>query len=78
MSYQVRNDKLEELLREQAQVLKTKMPAGYGFTLLLFGYDSPELFYISSAEREGMIETMKEFISKAEIKRTEGNERTRR
>jgi len=43
------------------------MPGGrkkYGFTLLLFSYEGAELTYISSAQRQDMINTMQEMISK--------------
>lgn len=44
-----------------------RMPGGrksFGFTLLLFSYDGPEITYISSAQRADMIKTMQEMIAK--------------
>ena len=65
MRYEVRNEKIEELLRDLCHKLKDAMPPGYGFSLLIFGFTpSNELFYLSSAQREDMIRTMQEFIAK--------------
>jgi hypothetical protein len=66
MRYEVRNEAAEQKLREIGRMLKDNMPDGFGFTVLVFSYKGKELFYISSAEREGMIETMREFIAKFE------------
>jgi hypothetical protein len=46
-----------------------RMPGGkkeFGFTLLLFSYEGPEITYISSAERDGMKKTMLELLAKWE------------
>lgn len=53
------------------------MPDGWGFTLLMFNYGVGEklgdgLFYLSSANREDMIATMREFIAKEEGRYVEG------
>jgi hypothetical protein len=65
MKYEVRNEKVEELLRDLGRKLKDAMPPGYGFSLLMFGFSpNNELFYVSSAQREDMIRTMQEFIQK--------------
>jgi len=66
MRYEVRNEAAEQKLREIGRTLKESMPDGFGFTVLVFSYKGKELFYISSAEREGMIATMREFIAKFE------------
>jgi hypothetical protein len=66
MRYEVRNEAAEKKLREIGRTLKESMPDGFGFTVLVFSYKGKELFYISSAEREGMIATMREFIAKFE------------
>jgi hypothetical protein len=68
MEYEIRNEKIEELLRGLGRKLKADMPAGYGFSLLIFGYENHELFYISSAQREDVVRTMREFIEKFEEK----------
>jgi hypothetical protein len=64
--YELHNKEIEALLRKLATKIAVGMPPEYGFTLLIFGYNNHELFYISSAEREGVVSTMKEFIAKYE------------
>ena len=62
---EVRDEKIEELLRDMGRKMKATMPPGYGFSLLIFGFHPRnDLFYISSAQREDMIRTMQEFIAK--------------
>lgn len=66
-SYEVHHATAERILRETARRIKDSMPPGFGFTLLVFDYGKDgNLFYVSSARREDMIETMKEFIRKQE------------
>ncbi len=65
MQYEVENERIRELLLALGRRIKAEMPAGYGFSLLIFGYSpNNELFYLSSAQREDMIRTMQEFIQK--------------
>jgi hypothetical protein len=65
MKYEVENPEIQAKLKELAQMLDTKMPDGWGFTLLLFEYSPKDsLFYISSAKRKDMMNTMREFIRK--------------
>ena len=65
MHYEVRNEQIEQLLRDLGHFLKDAMPPGYGFSLLIFGFSpNNQLFYLSSAQREDMIRTMQEFIAK--------------
>ena len=67
VSYEIRDERIEQLLRDLGQRLKKDMPEGYGFTLLIFGFEPRnDLFYISSARRADMIATMREFIRKHE------------
>jgi hypothetical protein len=68
-NYNVRNEEIEAKLKEWGnrigQSLKSDMPRGWGFTLLMYSYGTnPKggMFYISSAEREDMIKAMEEFI----------------
>jgi hypothetical protein len=66
-SYEVHHAGAERALREIARLLKDRMPPGYGFTLFIFSYgEHGDLFYVSSAAREDMLKTMKEFIKKQE------------
>ena len=72
-SYNVRSPAIESALRELASHIKTQVPDGFGFTLLIFSYgqtglakEGPEgsMFYISSAQRQDMVRAMKEFIQR--------------
>lgn len=63
-TYEIRNHTIEVLLRRLGGLLGEAIPKGYGFTLLIFGYKTEELFYISSAERQDMVKTMLEFVAK--------------
>ena len=64
MRYEIQNEQIQDLLLVLGNNLKARMPPGYGFSLLIFGYENHELFYLSSAQREDMIRTMQEFIAK--------------
>lgn len=56
---------IKAILNATAEALRGKLPANWGFTLMLFSYGkNGEMFYISSARREDMISAMKEFIEK--------------
>jgi hypothetical protein len=65
-TFEVRNPEVEEKLREIGRAVKADMPQGFGFALLIFSYEPGSMFYISSAERDGMIAAMREFIAKHE------------
>lgn len=62
--FEVRHAEIESKLRDIGRLMKGTLPPGYGFALLIFTYDKGSMFYISSAERDGMIEAMEEFIAK--------------
>lgn len=65
MSYNVSDPEVEATLRELSQHVGSRLPEGWGFTLLLFSYGpNGNLFYMSSAEREDVINVMKEFIQR--------------
>lgn len=67
MRYEIRNEQVEKKLHELASQLKSGLPEGYGFMLLIFGFTpNDEMFYISSAKRESMIAAMREFVQKFE------------
>ena len=70
MTFEVRNPLVEEKLKEIGRRLKDSMPEGFGFTVLIFSFNEGgglgSLFYMSSAERDSMIATMREFIQKHE------------
>ena len=58
----IRNQKIEELLRDIGRRIKSRMPAGYGFALQIFQFEGPEFFYISWAERDGMVKALQGFL----------------
>lgn len=66
--YEVENPRIKELVLSIGQILAQSMPPGFGFTLFIFGFKTQDLFYVSSANREDMIRTLKEFIAKEEKK----------
>lgn len=69
-TFEVKNEEAQKALREVGEYIKGMVPAGYGFTLLLFNMgEGGAMFYMSSAERESMIEAMKEFIKNNETKK---------
>lgn len=58
-------DGIKSILNDLGGVVGRALPDGWGFVLLLFTYgEGGSLFYISSANREDVIATMKEFIRK--------------
>ena len=61
--YEVRDPEIEALMKKIGRQVKDQMPIGWGFTLFIFGYGfNKPVFYISSAQREDMIVTLKQFI----------------
>lgn len=70
--YQVKNEEIQQKLREVGKYIGDTMPEGWGFTLLMFNYGGDTgtpgegMFYLSSADRGDMILAMKEFIHKQE------------
>ena len=56
----------EEILRAIAEGIKEILP-GMGFALVVFKFDDPSIGnYISNAEREGMIEALRETADRLE------------
>lgn len=65
--YKVKNSIIQKLIKELGIWLNSKCPPGWGFSLLIFSFgDSGNLFYISNAQREDMVATMKQFIAEQE------------
>jgi hypothetical protein len=66
-----RDEEAKNMMQEIAKNIESKLPEGMGFCLLAFDFgDKPlrRLNYVSNAEREDIVKTMKEWIAK-----TEGN-----
>lgn len=69
--FEVHNPEIEKLLRDLGHMIGKGLPAGFGFTLMIFnlsriGTQTGEeaLFYISSAQRADMRMAMREFLRK--------------
>lgn len=45
-----------------ARQIDSGIPPGWGFTLLIWERDGRSVFYISNAEREGMVAALQEFL----------------
>jgi hypothetical protein len=65
--YEVRDPEVEARLREIAKLLAaaTKdIPGGrrYGFMLMIFCFDAPETFYMSNANRDDVVQVLKDWI----------------
>jgi hypothetical protein len=64
-SMEVRHKEAEEMLRDIGRLMKQSCPPGYGFAFFLFTYgEGGNFFYISSADREGIVNLLEEFIVK--------------
>lgn len=67
-----RYPELESQARELALTIKAGLPPGVGFTVFLFDVgDGGGIAYMSSARRDDMIATLKEFIAYAEGRKVE-------
>lgn len=60
--------KMKKILNEIGNTIGLSLLPNWGFNLLLFEFGGPDksLFYISSAEREDVIQVMKEWIKRQE------------
>lgn len=64
-TYEVRDPEAEKKLREIGNKLADNMPPGYGFTLMIYQFgEQGNMFYFSNAQRDDMINVMREFIQK--------------
>jgi hypothetical protein len=64
-AFAVRNAEIEPLLRELGDRIGGRLPEGWGFALFLVSYgEEGELFYISSAEREGMATAIRGWLAR--------------
>lgn len=73
VSFDVRDPRMEEILRRLGTKIGVSLPSSWGFMLMLFEYgENGNLFYISSAEREDVIRVLESFIGREKIKRDSG------
>jgi hypothetical protein len=66
-TFEVRDPAIEARMKEIGNGLRAAIEAvpGYGFALLIFQYgEGGNMFYTSSAQRDDVIDAMKEFIEK--------------
>lgn len=62
---EVRNERAEKMLNDLGSFLRSAMPPGWGFSLMIFSFgEDGSMFYTSNARREDMIRAMQEFIQK--------------
>ena len=63
--FEARDKNIELTLRGLGRTIKSLIPQGWTFTLLIQSVgDGGSTFYISSAEREGAIKSLEEFLGK--------------
>lgn len=63
--YEVDRPETKELLRDIGARIKQVLPDSMGFTLFMFDYgQGGAMFYISSAERGDMVQSLQEFLAK--------------
>lgn len=68
--FDVRNEEVERTLREIGSDIGDKMPDGFGFGLFIFSYgERGTMFYISSAQRDGVIKAVEEWIAREKKKK---------
>lgn len=67
-NFEVRDAKVEKLLNNLGQTLRSVMPPGLGFSLLIFPFNRTDggMFYTSNAQRQDICNAMREFIAKFE------------
>lgn len=65
-NFEVRDEYIEERLKSLGHFIEDLLKdSGYGFSLLIFSFgEGGNMFYMSNAERDGVIKAMKEFIAK--------------
>lgn len=60
--FELRNPEIEQLQRDIGKQLKSMMPEGWTFALFMFQNDNAGTFYISSADREGVLLAIKQWV----------------
>lgn len=62
-NFEYKEKRLEDLIKEMGEIIGRNIPIDTGFALLIFEWkEKGGLFYVSNAEREGIITMMEEFI----------------
>lgn len=60
--YEVVNEEIKALLNDMGKSIGEQLPDGWGMCLLIYTFEPGTMFYISNAERPGMIKALQEFI----------------
>lgn len=64
-NFEIKNERMETMLKEWGKKIKDTLPAGVGFSLFIYDYGNKgNMFYLSTAERADMIDALEEFIEK--------------
>lgn len=67
-NYEVFNEEIEVKLKEIGHLIGDKLPEGWGFNLMVFDFgEKGSMFYISNAQRQHVVNQMREFIRRAEL-----------
>jgi hypothetical protein len=68
-NFEVRNEQVENALKDIGQLVARSVPNGFGFAILMFNFgEGGGMFYVSNAQRKDMIKAMKEFVEREENK----------
>lgn len=67
--FEIQNEEIKSKLRFIGSNIDEQLPEGWGFGLFIFSYgENGAMFWLSSAQREDMIKSLKEWISHQENK----------
>jgi len=75
--YEVRNPEIEDVLRRIAARIDESVPEGFAFGLFLMPFGAKPIeeggavFWISNAERDGMVDAIKGWIEDSERRKAE-------
>lgn len=66
--FKVHDEKIEERLKDLGNRMRSACEGtGYGFALLLFSFgEGGNMFYTSNAQRDDIVNAMREFIEKVQ------------
>ncbi len=63
--YEVKNEQIQDVLQRTGKVVGDALPPGWGFALFLMSYGpTGSLFYMSSAERDGVIAAVAAWVER--------------
>ena len=53
-------------LQEMSELVKNKLPEGYGFIVFAFPFDGGRMFYASNGQREDCIKALREWLAQVD------------